>query len=56
MSFVEGCSLLFNVPVIKKIGLFDEKFFLYYEENDLFYRCLEDKKKILRIVPKISSK
>ena len=46
MSFVEGCSLLFNVPVIKKIGLFDEKIFLYYEENDLFLRCLKKKKKI----------
>ena len=49
MSFVEGCSLLFNVPVIKKIGLFDEKFFLYYEENDLFFRCLKKNKKILML-------
>ena len=49
MSFVEGCSLLFNVPVIKKIGLFDEKIFLYYEENDLFLRCLKKKKKILML-------
>ena len=27
--------------------MYDEKFFLYYEENDLFYRCLKKKKKIL---------
>jgi N-acetylglucosaminyl-diphospho-decaprenol L-rhamnosyltransferase len=49
MSFVEGCSLLFNVSTIKKIGLFDEKFFLYYEENDLFFRCLKKNKKILML-------
>jgi GT2 family glycosyltransferase len=49
MNFVEGCSLLFNVPIIKKIGLFDEKIFLYYEENDLFFRCLKKKKKILML-------
>jgi GT2 family glycosyltransferase len=49
MNFVEGCSLLFNVPTIKKIGLFDEKFFLYYEENDLFFRCLKKNKKILML-------
>jgi len=47
MNFVEGCALLFHLPTIKKLGMYDENFFLYYEENDLFYRCLEDKKKIL---------
>jgi len=47
MNFVEGCALLFHVPTIKKLGMYDEKFFLYYEENDLFYRCLKKKKKIL---------
>jgi GT2 family glycosyltransferase len=47
MNFVEGCALLFHLSTIKKLGMYDENFFLYYEENDLFYRCLEDKKKIL---------
>lgn len=47
MNFVEGCALLFHLPTIKKLGMYDENFFLYYEENDLFYRCLKDKKKIL---------
>lgn len=47
MNFVEGCALLFHLPTIKKLGMYDEKFFLYYEENDLFYRCLKKKKKIL---------
>lgn len=47
MNFVEGCALLFHLPTIKKLGMYDEKFFLYYEENDLFLRCLKKKKKIL---------
>ena len=49
MSFVEGCSLLFNLPTLRKIGLFDEKIFLYYEENDLYLRCLKNNKKILML-------
>ena len=49
MSFVAGCSLLFNLPILKKIGLFDEKIFLYYEENDLYLRCLKNNKKILML-------
>lgn len=49
MSFVEGCSLLFNLPTLKKIGLFDEKIFLYYEENDLYLRCIKKNKKILML-------
>jgi GT2 family glycosyltransferase len=49
MSFVEGCCLLFNLPTLKKIGLFDEKIFLYYEENDLYLRCLKKNKKILML-------
>jgi GT2 family glycosyltransferase len=47
MNFVEGCALLFHLPTIKRLGMYDEKFFLYYEENDLFYRCLKEEKKIL---------
>jgi GT2 family glycosyltransferase len=47
MNFVEGCALLFNMNVLNKIGSYDEKIFLYYEENDLFFRCLKNNKKIL---------
>ena len=47
MNFVEGCALLFNMNVLNKIGPYDEKIFLYFEENDLFFRCLKKNKKIL---------
>ena len=32
---------------MKKIGFYDEKIFLYFEENDLFFNCIKNKKKIL---------
>ena len=47
MKFVEGCALLFNLNKLKKIGFFDTKIFLYYEENDLFLRCLKNNLDIL---------
>lgn len=47
MKFVEGCSLLFNLREIRHLGFFDEKFFLYYEENDIFFKYLKNNKKIL---------
>ena len=49
MNFVEGCALLFNMKALNTIGLYDEKIFLYFEENDLFFRCLKNDKKILFI-------
>tara|TARA_B110000503_G_scaffold45950_1_gene75072 strand:- start:2902 stop:3753 length:852 start_codon:yes stop_codon:yes gene_type:complete len=47
MNFVEGCALLFDTDVMKKIGYYDKKIFLYYEENDLFLRIAKKNKKIL---------
>ena len=50
MSFVTGCALFMNAEVIKKnIGYFDEKIFLYYEENDIYKRCLKANKPIYLI-------
>ena len=34
-----GCAFFVHVGVLNKIGLFDEKFFLTYEEADLCYRA-----------------
>ena len=41
MNFMTGCALFFNMEIIKKIGFFDQNIFLYYEENDLYLRCLK---------------
>jgi N-acetylglucosaminyl-diphospho-decaprenol L-rhamnosyltransferase len=47
MKFIEGCALLFNMRELDVIGFYDEKIFLYFEENDLFFRCLKNNKNIL---------
>jgi GT2 family glycosyltransferase len=40
-QYVTGCAMLIRKAVFKAIGLFDENFFLYYEDADL---CLRAKK------------
>ena len=49
MKFVDGCCMLFNIKIFKKIGFFDENYFLYFEESDLFKKCEKYKKKIFMI-------
>ena len=49
MNFITGCALFFNMDVLKKIGLFDENIFLYYEENDLYLRSIKNNYKIYLI-------
>ncbi len=38
-EFLTGCALLIHKDVFKKIGLFDEDFFLYYEDLDYLKRA-----------------
>ena len=47
MNFIEGCALLFNMKELDAIGFYDEKIFLYFEENDLFFKCLKNNKNLL---------
>ncbi len=37
-EFLSGCGLLLKAEVIKAVGLFDEGFFLYYEDSDYSLR------------------
>jgi len=37
-DWLAGASVLFNVAALRDVGLFDEEFFLYFEEVDLFRR------------------
>jgi GT2 family glycosyltransferase len=41
LDYVSGCSMLIKMPVIEKIGLLDERYFLYFEDADY---CLRAKK------------
>lgn len=42
----EAPVMLFNIKNIKKIGFFDKKIFLYFEETDLFFKCKKNNKKV----------
>ena len=37
-EFASGCAFLISAEVIKNLGMFDEKYFLYYEDSDLSMR------------------
>ena len=38
IDFASGCCLLFRREVLEKVGLLDDKYFLYYEDADLNQR------------------
>ena len=39
IDFATGCAMMVKEEVFKKIGLFDERFFLYLEDLDFSYRA-----------------
>ncbi|MCK4635662.1 MAG: glycosyltransferase family 2 protein [Candidatus Moranbacteria bacterium] len=49
-EYVTGCAMLISKKVFEKVGLFDEFFFLYYEDADLSLRVKKAELKNL-IVP-----
>lgn len=45
-AFISGCAMLVKREVFEKVGMFDEKYFLYYEDVDL---CLRARKKGIEV-------
>jgi GT2 family glycosyltransferase len=52
VGFVCGAVMLLNMDVMKRIGFFDETFFLYYEDEDLCQRVFLAGKQIV-LVPEL---
>ncbi len=46
INFVSGCAMMIKADPLKKVGLFDEKYFLYYEDADLCLRVCEQNYKL----------
>lgn len=46
-DYISGCAMLIKAEVFKKIGLLDEKFFLYWEDADFSYRAKKAKYELL---------
>lgn len=49
VDFATGAAMFVSTDVFKKIGLFDEKYFLYYEDSDLCFRAKKSGFKIMYI-------
>ncbi|MGM0589742.1 MAG: glycosyltransferase family 2 protein [Bacteroidota bacterium] len=46
LDFISGASICFSINTLDEIGLFDERFFMYWEDIDL---CLRAKQKGIRL-------
>ena len=49
MKLIHGHFMYFNMKNVKKVGMFDTKFFLYFEETDFCLRAYRKKMKIYAI-------
>lgn len=47
VSFMTGCCMFLHTEILRKIGLFDENFFMYYEDTDLSLRMYENNIKMI---------
>lgn len=46
-DYVTGCAMFIKAAVFKRIGIFDERYFLYYEETDFCLRAKDEGFKIM---------
>ncbi len=53
VDFATGCSMLIRSDLIRKIGSFNEKYFLYYEDADLSVRAKKNGDKVYLVADSI---
>ena len=49
VDYITGAAILIKREVLNKVGLFDERYFLYYEDSDLCYRSKKAGYKIIYV-------
>ncbi len=47
VDYAPTCFMLVKMKVFNEVGLFDEKYFVYYDDTDWVYRCKKAKKNLL---------
>jgi N-acetylglucosaminyl-diphospho-decaprenol L-rhamnosyltransferase len=54
VGFVCGAAMLFRMAHFRSVGFFDERFFLYYEDDDLCLRLFQAGRQML-LVPQVTA-
>ncbi len=49
VTFMTGCCMFIHADVFREVGLFDENYFMYYEDTDLSLRMYKHKIKMLYV-------
>ena len=49
IKFASGCCMFIKTKIFRKIGLFDEKIFIYCEDNEICKRVLKNKYQIITV-------
>lgn len=49
VKYITGADLMIRIDVIRKVGTFDPRFFMYYEETELCYRIRKNGYKIMSV-------
>jgi N-acetylglucosaminyl-diphospho-decaprenol L-rhamnosyltransferase len=52
VKYIIGAIMFLNMSIFRKIGFFDEKIFLYYEDDEISYRVIKNGY-VIAILPKI---
>lgn len=47
INYASGCSVLYKSEILKKIGMYDEEFFMYHEDTDLSWRIWQAGYKVI---------
>ena len=49
VDYLLGCALLLRVPMLREVGLFDERYFFYYEDLDLSLRIQQQGYRLITV-------